>query len=109
MGAGRNPAALGLLFTWTRGTHLIILNRRNIGIKKKSWRRFCILHKILYFFRLAVRQVVFTDVLNVGQLDVDVHSFAPIGFQKTDADSNWFLLKWHCIGMKGLARVQLHN
>jgi hypothetical protein len=23
VGAGRNPAALGLLFTWTRGTHIM--------------------------------------------------------------------------------------
>jgi hypothetical protein len=34
--------------------HLTILNRRNIGSSKKSWRRFGM--------RLAVRQVVFTDV-----------------------------------------------
>jgi hypothetical protein len=36
----------------------------------------------------VVRQVVFTDVLNVGQLDVDGQSFAPIGLHKTDG---WLL------------------
>jgi hypothetical protein len=33
----------------------------------------------------AVRQIVFTDVLIVGRLDVDSQSFAPIGLHKTDA------------------------
>jgi hypothetical protein len=37
--------------------HLTILNRHNIGSSKKSWRRFCM--------RLAVRQVVFTDVITI--------------------------------------------
>ena len=37
----------------------------------------------------AVRQVVFTDVLIVGQLDVDGQSFAPIGLHKIDAASDW--------------------
>jgi hypothetical protein len=57
----------------------------------------------------AVRQVVFTDVLIVGWLDVDGQSFAPIGLHKTDAASDWLLTKWHCIGMKGLPGVQLQN
>ncbi len=57
----------------------------------------------------AVRQVVFTDVLIVGQLDVDGQSFEPIGFHKIDAASDWLLMKRHCIGMKGLSRVQLQN
>ncbi len=35
----------------------------------------------------AVRQVVFTDVLIVGRLDVDGQSFAPIGLHKIDASS----------------------
>ena len=37
--------------------HLTILNRRNIGPCKESWRRFCTLHTVP-----AVRQVVFADV-----------------------------------------------
>ncbi len=50
----------------------------------------------------AVHHVVFTDVLIVGRLDVDGQSFPPIGLHKTDAASDWFLIKRHCIGMKGL-------
>jgi hypothetical protein len=57
----------------------------------------------------AVRQVVFTDVLIVGQLDVDGQSFAPIGLNKIDASSDWLFRKRHCIGMKGLPEVQLQN
>jgi hypothetical protein len=43
----------------------------------------------------AVRQVVFTDVLIVGRLDVDGQSFAPIGLHKIDPPSDWLLIKWH--------------
>jgi hypothetical protein len=50
----------------------------------------------------AVRQVVFTDVLIVGRLEVDGQSFPPIGLHKIDAASDWLLIKQHCIGMKGL-------
>jgi hypothetical protein len=51
----------------------------------------------------ALRQVVFTDVLIVGRLDVDGQSFAPIGLHKIDAAaSDWLLLKQHYNGMKGL-------
>ncbi len=57
----------------------------------------------------AVRQVVFTDVLIVGQLDVHGQSFAPIGLHKIDAASDWLLRKRVCIGMKGLPGVQLQN
>ncbi len=57
----------------------------------------------------AVRQVVFTDVLNVGQLNVDGQSFAPIGLYKIDAASDWLLLKQHYIGLKGLPGVQVQN
>jgi hypothetical protein len=56
-----------------------------------------------------VRQVVFTDVLIVGRLDVDGQSFAPIGLHKIDAASDWLLIKRHCIDMKGLPAVQLQN
>ncbi len=38
------------------------------------------------FIMQAVRQVVFTDVLIVGRLDVDGQSFAPIGLHKIDAN-----------------------
>jgi hypothetical protein len=37
----------------------------------------------------AVRQVVFTDVLIVGRLDVDGQSFAPIGVHKIDPSPDW--------------------
>jgi hypothetical protein len=57
----------------------------------------------------AVRQVVFTDVLLVGRLDVDGQSFAPIGLRKTDTASDWLLIKRHCIGTKGLPGVELQN
>jgi hypothetical protein len=57
----------------------------------------------------AVRQVVFTDVLIVGRLDVDDQSFAPIGLHKIDAAFDWLLLKQHCNGMKGLPGVQIQN
>ncbi len=56
-----------------------------------------------------MRQVVFTDVLIVSQLDVDSQSFAPIGLHKTDGASDWLLIKHQCIGTKGLPGVQLQN
>ncbi len=57
----------------------------------------------------AVRQVVFTDVLIVGRLDVDGQSFAPIGLHKIGAASDWLLIKRHCIGTKGLSEVQVQK
>jgi hypothetical protein len=57
----------------------------------------------------AVRQMVFTDVLIVGRLDVDDQSFAPIGLHKIDAASNWLLWNRLCIGMKGLPEVQVQS
>ncbi len=56
-----------------------------------------------------MRQVVFTDVLIVGRLDVNGQSFAPIGLHKTVAASDWLLIKHHCIDRKGLPGVQLQN
>jgi hypothetical protein len=53
----------------------------------------------------AIRQVVFTDVLIVGRLDVDGRSFAPIGLHKIDAASDWLLIKQPSNGMKGLPEV----
>jgi hypothetical protein len=57
----------------------------------------------------AVLQVVFTDVLIVGRLEVDGQSFAPIGLHKIDVSSEWLIIKRHCLGMKGLPGVQLQN
>jgi hypothetical protein len=57
----------------------------------------------------AVRQVVFADVLIVGRLDVHGQSFAPIGLHKIVTASDWLLIKWFCIGMKGLPGVHLQN
>ena len=47
----------------------------------------------------AVRQVVFTNVLIVGRIDVDGQSFAPIGVHKIDPSSDWLLIKRHSNGM----------
>ena len=66
-------------------------------------------HSIKSCIRQAARHLVFTGVLIVGRLDVDGQSFAPIGLHKTDAASDWLLIKHHCIGMKGLPGVQLQN
>ncbi len=45
------------------------------------------------YFGQAVRQVVFTNVLIVGRLDVHGQSCAPIGLHKTDAPSDWLVQK----------------
>ncbi len=47
-----------------------------------------------------MREVVFTDVLIVGRLDVDGQSSAPIGLHKKDAASDWLLIKRHCNVLK---------
>ncbi len=57
----------------------------------------------------AVRQVVFTDVLIVGRLDVNGQSFAPIGEHKVDPASDWLLIKRHSNGMEGLPGAQIQN
>ncbi len=57
----------------------------------------------------AVRQVVSTDVLIVGRLDVEGQSFATIGLRKIDASSDWILTQRLCIGMQGLPGVQIQN
>jgi hypothetical protein len=69
---------------------------------KKSW------------IKPAVRQVVFTDVQITIRQRVAVlpdigQSFAPIGLHKTDAASDWLLIKRHNIGKKGLPEVQIQN
>ncbi len=90
--------------------HLTILNRRKIGPCKESWRRFCTLHTVP-----AVRQVVFADVqITIRQRDavlpVDIgQSFAPIGLHKTDAASDWLLIKQHYLSKKGLPGVQVQK
>jgi hypothetical protein len=61
-------------------------------------------HSIKSCIRQAVCQVVFTDVLIVGGIDVGGQSFVPVGLHKTDAASDWLL-----IGMKCLPGVQLQN
>ena len=57
----------------------------------------------------AAHEVVFTDVLIVGRLDVDGQSFAPIGLHKINAASDWLLINRLCIGMKGLPEVQVQK
>jgi hypothetical protein len=54
----------------------------------------------------AAHQVVFTDVLIVGRLDVDGQSF---GVHKIDPFSDWLLIKQHSNGMEGLPGVQIQN
>jgi hypothetical protein len=56
----------------------------------------------------AVRQVVFTDVLIVGRLDVVGQSFAPIGGHKGPS-SYWLLIKRHSNDIEGLPGVQIQN
>jgi hypothetical protein len=72
-----------------------------VGVVPAHSRKSCVMQ--------AVRQVVFTDVLIEGRLDVDGQSFAPIGLHKIDAASGWLLINRHSIGMKGLPEVQLQN
>ncbi len=57
----------------------------------------------------AVCQVVSTDMLIVGRLDVHGQSFAPIGLHKIDTASDWLLIKRVCSSMKGLLGVQVQN
>jgi hypothetical protein len=54
-----------------------------------------------------VHQVVFTDVLIVGGLDVDGQSFAPIGLHKANAASDWLLIKRHYIRLAGHSITKL--
>ena len=64
----------------------------------------------------AVRQVVFADVqITIRQRVVVLpvlgygQSFAPIGLHKTDAASDWLLIKQHYLGKKGLLGVQVQK
>ncbi len=50
-------------------------------------------HSIESSIGQAVRQVVFTDVLIVGRLDVQGQSCAPIGLHKTDAATDCLVQK----------------
>jgi hypothetical protein len=73
------------------------------------------LHKILYnecgapsgiFSDVQIqsdRELQFSWCSDIGQ------SFAPIGLHKTDAASDWLLIKQHNIGKKGLLGVELQN
>jgi hypothetical protein len=74
---------------------------KKVGVVPACSRKSCIVQ--------AMCQVVFTDVLIVGRLDVDGQSFAPIDLHKIDTAFDWLLIKRHCIGMKGLPGFQLHN
>ncbi len=78
-----------------------MITDKKVGVVPARSRKSCIVQ--------AVRQVVFTDVLIVGRLDVDGQSFAPIGLHKIDAASDWLLIKRHCIGTKGLLEVQVQK
>ncbi len=57
----------------------------------------------------AERQMLFTDVLIVGRLDMDSQRFAPIGLHKIEAASDWLLIKRLCISVKGLPEVQVQK
>ncbi len=57
----------------------------------------------------AVRQVVFTDVLIVGRLDVDGQSFAPIGLHKIDASSDWLLINVTALVWKACREFSYKN
>jgi hypothetical protein len=43
-------------------------------------------------------------MLIVGRFDMDSQSFAPIGLHKTDAASDWLLIKPHCVGIGKASR-----
>jgi hypothetical protein len=49
------------------------------------------------------RELQFSRRTDIGQ------SFAPIGFHKTDAASDWLLLKRHYLGKKDLPGVQVQK
>ena len=78
-------------------------------------------NKLFYLFYFlftvpAVRQVVFADVQITIRQRVAVprcsdigRSFAPIGLHKTDAASDWLLIKRHHLGKKGLPGVQVEK
>ena len=55
---------------------------------------------------IRINDVNRKDVLIVGRLDVDAQSYAPIGLHKTDAASDWLLIKRHFTDRKGLPGVQ---
>ncbi len=74
---------------------------KKVGIVPARSRKSCVVQ--------AVRQVVFTDVLIVGRLDVEGQNFAPIGLHKIDAASDWLLIKQPSNGMKGLPEVQVQK
>ncbi len=55
----------------------------------------------------SVHQVVFTDVLIVGGLDVDGQSFAPIGLHKANPASDCLLIKRHYFRLAGHSITKL--
>jgi hypothetical protein len=64
----------------------------------------------------AVRQVIFADVQKQSDRELlfsrcsDIgQSFAPIGLHKTDAASDWLLIKQHYLCKKGLPGAQVQK
>jgi hypothetical protein len=54
--------------------------------------------------QITIRQrVAFSRCSDIGQ------RFAPIGLHKTDAASDWLLIKRHYLGKKGLPGVQVQK
>ncbi len=72
---------------------------KKVGVVPACSRKSCVVQ--------AVRQVVFTDVLIVGQLDVDGQSFSPIGLHKIDTASDWLLIKRHYERLAGSSVTKL--
>ncbi len=95
--------------------YLIILNRRNIGIIRRNSAQFlhslenlvlslrCAKWYLLMSKSQSDRKQQFSRCSDIGQ------SSATIGLHKIDAASDWFLIKRHCIGKKGLPGVQVQN
>ncbi len=72
-----------------------------MGIVPARSRKSCIVQ--------AVHQVVFTDVLIVGRLDVDGQSFVPIGLHKIDAASDWLLINGAALVRKACRKFRYKN
>ncbi len=80
LAAGALLFCIGVILVWVK----------KVGVVPARSRKSCIVQ--------AIRQVVFTDVLIVGRLDVYGQSFAPIGVHKIGAASDWLLT----IGLPGV-------
>ncbi len=93
--------------------HLIIPNRRNIGLmqRKESRCSFCTLHESLYWDSGAPSGNYCCANNNPTKScsSPGAQSFSSIGLHKTDAASDWLFRNWHCIGRKGLPGAQIQN